>query len=405
MKNKGITIRIKKVGNNKGITLIALVITIIVLLLLAGITLNLVLGENGIITRAKEAKFKAELVEQEEQDRLLKLNIQMQLAQNEVPEEWKQSVAEIREQSVPIPKGFEYLEGSKSIGLVIRDTENQNEFVWVPIEIGSEDSSKQVSNLKGWYTAKDDQVNTEEYKALVASIYKYGGFYVARYEATYLEGTGTDGDVSGTDSATLSSYKASSVPAKRIATEEYTKQVGDLWNNITYQGAFWASKNMYLDSDSVKSNLLYGTQWDSILHWIQETDGLKNTEIDSDQTTEWKITTDSKSWGTYYNSTFQYVDPITKTEKTKQENLSELIPTGSSQYTKANNIYDLAGNTFEWTQEKGDIGHYRRGGNYLIRGDAYPASKFLVSYDDSRFSYLSFRRRSLYSISKNNYPY
>lgn len=77
MKNKGITIRIKKVGNNKGITLIALVITIIVLLLLAGITLNLVLGENGIITRAKEAKIKAELVEQEEQDRLLKLNIQM----------------------------------------------------------------------------------------------------------------------------------------------------------------------------------------------------------------------------------------------------------------------------------------------------------------------------------------
>ena len=43
--------------------------------------------------------------------------------------------------------------------------------------------------------------------------------------------------------------------------------------------------------------------------------------------------------------------------------------------------------------------------SYLIRGDAYPASKFLVSYDDSRFSYLSFRRRSLYSISKNNYPY
>lgn len=41
---------------NKGITLIALVITIIILLILAGITINLVLGNNGILTKAKEAK-------------------------------------------------------------------------------------------------------------------------------------------------------------------------------------------------------------------------------------------------------------------------------------------------------------------------------------------------------------
>lgn len=41
---------------NKGITLVALVVTIVVLLILAGISLNLVLGENGIITRAQQAK-------------------------------------------------------------------------------------------------------------------------------------------------------------------------------------------------------------------------------------------------------------------------------------------------------------------------------------------------------------
>lgn len=39
----------------KGITLVALVITIIVLLILAGITISLVLGNNGIINRAQEA--------------------------------------------------------------------------------------------------------------------------------------------------------------------------------------------------------------------------------------------------------------------------------------------------------------------------------------------------------------
>ena len=40
----------------KGITLIALVVTIIILLILAGITINMLLGENGIIRTAQEAK-------------------------------------------------------------------------------------------------------------------------------------------------------------------------------------------------------------------------------------------------------------------------------------------------------------------------------------------------------------
>ncbi len=40
----------------EGITLIALVVTIVVLLILAGISLNLVLGQNGVIGKAKDAK-------------------------------------------------------------------------------------------------------------------------------------------------------------------------------------------------------------------------------------------------------------------------------------------------------------------------------------------------------------
>ena len=44
--------------NKNGITLIALVITIVVLIILTGVTINLTLGENGIIKRAEEAKQK-----------------------------------------------------------------------------------------------------------------------------------------------------------------------------------------------------------------------------------------------------------------------------------------------------------------------------------------------------------
>ena len=46
----------KKLSKNRGITLVSLVITIIVLLILAGVTISLVVGNNGIIQKAQEAK-------------------------------------------------------------------------------------------------------------------------------------------------------------------------------------------------------------------------------------------------------------------------------------------------------------------------------------------------------------
>ena len=49
--------------SSKGITLIALVITIIVLLILAGVTISMVVGDNGILTNAKNAGDKTALAE------------------------------------------------------------------------------------------------------------------------------------------------------------------------------------------------------------------------------------------------------------------------------------------------------------------------------------------------------
>ena len=57
----------------KGITLIALVVTIIVLIILAGVSINLVLGENGIITQARKAKALTEQTEQDENTSLKKV--------------------------------------------------------------------------------------------------------------------------------------------------------------------------------------------------------------------------------------------------------------------------------------------------------------------------------------------
>ena len=49
---------VKKSEKNKGITLIALVVTIVVLLILAGVSISMLTGENGIITQAQEASVK-----------------------------------------------------------------------------------------------------------------------------------------------------------------------------------------------------------------------------------------------------------------------------------------------------------------------------------------------------------
>ena len=66
--------KIKELQRNKGITLISLVITIIVLLILAGVTIATLVGENGIITKATEAKISTELSAYKEELELYKVN-------------------------------------------------------------------------------------------------------------------------------------------------------------------------------------------------------------------------------------------------------------------------------------------------------------------------------------------
>ena len=63
-KDKNIKVKTKNL--NKGITLIALVITIIVLLILAGVSIATLTGDNGILTRASEAREKTEIAEEKE---------------------------------------------------------------------------------------------------------------------------------------------------------------------------------------------------------------------------------------------------------------------------------------------------------------------------------------------------
>ena len=60
----------KQKGQSKGITLVALVVTIVVLLILAGVTITMLVGDNGIIARAREAKNAVEKAQGNEQNEL-----------------------------------------------------------------------------------------------------------------------------------------------------------------------------------------------------------------------------------------------------------------------------------------------------------------------------------------------
>ena len=66
--------KISKETNQAGITLIALVVTIVVLLILAGVSINAIFSENGIIKRAQDTQNKMDQATKNDLDSINELN-------------------------------------------------------------------------------------------------------------------------------------------------------------------------------------------------------------------------------------------------------------------------------------------------------------------------------------------
>ena len=179
--------------NKKGITLIALIITVIVLLILAGVTISMVVGDNGVLKQAQNAKIKTEKAKDEELRGLTAAE-----AGGNLEMTWYQD----GENKVPIPAGFavSQVEGENRVddGLVIIDS-NGNEFVWIPVK-DVETGYVRNTDYYNYDSAiadnnylpdelKNGQSETEE-EIEKKLIQESGGFYVGRYEA------GVDGDIS-----------------------------------------------------------------------------------------------------------------------------------------------------------------------------------------------------------------
>ena len=475
----------KMAKERRGVTLIALVITIIVLLILAGVTIAMLTGDNGIISKAMQAKNKTEEARKTEEAGLKKIenyingksaeagvviqdlkSIKSDGTEGEVIGE---KVSDGAEGVVPVPNGFYYVGGTVKSGAVISDNLadkdkykgqevvgtdlSGNQFVFIPVN-GIDLKYEQDHT----YDGKHEYVYTTELSGYTsqsewsdgsgeqASVKNYGGFFIGRYEAGYPDEI---------KEGTIVNYKNSAtgkVPVSKAGVAS--------WNLVNQTVAKAATESMYNAANSkVKSKLVDSYAWDTTCKW------LKNSGIIKDDSAG-KVS--STSYGNYYDSTFTipkgtlYAKHIylnkkkdgvssswyfwnggagkysygivndekgmkvgVKTGETVPENATRPegaedaasnyytadgrieIATGSSDDTRTNNIYDLAGNMWEWTTEtkirknNGNNTNYTfavlRGGSFLSGGSNF-AVVFRYGYSTVSFSNVNIGFRAVLYI-------
>ena len=379
-----------------------MVVTIVVLLILAGVSISLLLDENGIIKKSKDARREYGQAKANEQEDLSNLSDMIDEATAEPTPKIDVNTKAGENSTIngkkgtsknpTIPKNYIPIDTATSTwgdgstapsqnsvdhGLVIKDEKN-NEWVWVPVDsatlatmyeessdektlcgttgetavktklysktitIGTDSNKKTMSRTTpgtsssyrepdlvvgsdgSSYDAKDTNYKTilgetgtkeqlaqlfvDEYKEMIESISKYEGFYIGRYELT---GTVVDP----------------------------TEKTGKTLTNTGWYNLYSACRNSKLQaSDKVKTQMIWGCQWDVTMNWL----------ISSGAKTRDEVNGDSSSWGNYYSVSVKADDGITEL---KESNENKLLNTGETTFTMANNIYDLAGNCYEWTQE------------------------------------------------------
>ncbi len=340
--------------------------------------------------------------------------------------------------TMTVPKGFKVKEGTTiDEGVVIADSEG-NEFVWVPCEEGEykkhdyeveqvDDSSTIAdgeNNDKGWTTYryrkysdwKDDEIDETANKK---SVEENKGFYIARYEA----GVPSNADFYVDESTSDKSYKdANSKDTTKTKTGENLKPVSkagnQCWSLISQINAKEVSGRMYSgDTYGVRSQLVDGTAWDTVVTWISKEykDIEKNSiaygnyqnSIEENQITvtnclfaehlikyegsqkKGRCIAKSYKYGTFISGvTDPYKVPegegvnyndYDSDEKYTYKHYVEMA-TGASNSTKLKNIYDMAGNMYEWTTEYGYHNIEDNSTKYaVLRGGSFEAEGILGS--------------------------
>ena len=467
----------------RGITLVALVITIIVLLILAGVTINLTLGEDGIIRRAQQALENYTNAAQREQAELGKFNGELEnvlKGNNSVVRIQPGERAEKTEQNnytdgkdvATIPEGFTVSgiaeEQKIEDGLVIYDIpeaevaevnwnadtdndgikdvqENYNQFVWIPcgtwdantqkystIEYENAEyySRKDNPNSQNWtsYAYESDVADqtdlkykgktgwhnpSEQIATAKESISKYGGFYIARYEAGVPENANF---YVASNSTSDKAYKRENNMRDVNTYKPVSKKGNQVWNLISQINAKEVSENMYKNSNSVNSYLIDSNAWNYICKDILEDkvkEDIRNSAkygncYDNTKTNYEGIT------GLFAKHICNSSNKLTYATQYEYKQISEGIApkgngdnrlelaTGASEDFNKYNIYDMAGNLWEWTTETTNAEYgtehktidygVRRGGGFNNNGSNNPVVRsYGLNYATENSSDFGFR--------------
>ena len=445
------TAKKQKLKESKGITLIALVITIIVLLILAGVTIATLTGDNGILKKAGDAKTQTEQAKEDEnlkiaiagsygtdgklnlkdlKDNLTNQGIDYDKNNTGFPlevivngEKKKidangniiESIQSLKTKGtvfkdtttledtygnqVTIPKGFKIANDSATDvtgGIVIEDATYTNtigsQFVWIPVGTGEnaiKKANKETVDIAlgryGFTQNSDGTITTSEYSgsytedttashnssrgnAIAKDIEKFKtsansnhGYYIGRYEAGVVDYNSSVSTSNSNNETNWTGYTGDNI--KLVCKKEQ-----QVWNYVTQNKASELSRDMYGSEAKVTSDLINSYAWDTAIVFIQ------------------KCGTESNS------STYSYTSGLSSSSTFAPQTTGTNILKATNKIDKQCNIFDMAGNCFEWTTETSSDSFNScvyRGGDY---GSSFGFTSFRYGNDTSvAISYSSFR--------------
>ena len=252
----------------------------------------------------------------------------------------------------------------------------------------------------GWFADATAYNNLKN--SMLKSVYENGGFYVGRYEAGIDTTTGTNRTSKGpTNSDGKYTIEGMPTPVSKADAYPYTyvtrTQAQNLASNV--------------NPGTKTSSLMFGVQWDLVLAFMHNKGKIADSTLTSSttignyrdsvfqlsQTGQYAVFSNfslSSTWNPSTTATTNFVDSSRNKIAQSSNGNGILVTTGTSETNKVMNIYDIAGNVYEWTLEltsstNGPCAF--RGGSFLSTGSSGPAADRSVGSTDFSDSDIGFR--------------